>query len=81
MRSLAQRIATFPAAGLAAVKDRVNAIALAVADAFRRDSDLFVELVRDPEAQQRTQAAFRRGFQTRDAELDLSRMIGALADG
>ena len=46
--SLAHRIARFPAAGRAAVKDRVNAIALAPADEFRRDSDLFGEGVRSP---------------------------------
>jgi enoyl-CoA hydratase/carnithine racemase len=39
--SLAHRIARFPAAGHAVVKDRVNAIALAPVDDFRRDSDLF----------------------------------------
>ena len=51
VRSLAHRIAGFPAAGHAAVKDRVNAIALAPAEDFRRDSDLFGEAVRTPEAQ------------------------------
>ena len=40
-----------------AVKDRVNAIALAPADDFRRDSDLFGESVRKPEAQSRIRAA------------------------
>ena len=39
--ALAHRIAAFPAAGAAAVKERVNAIALAPAYDFRRDSDLF----------------------------------------
>jgi enoyl-CoA hydratase/carnithine racemase len=74
--SLAHRIAGFPAAGLAAVKDRVNAIALAPADDFRRDSDLFGSGVREPEAQARLQAAFQRGLQTRDAELDFTRVLG-----
>jgi enoyl-CoA hydratase/carnithine racemase len=78
VRSLAHRIARFPAAGLAAVKDRVNAIALAPAEDFRRDSDLFGEGSRKPEAQSRFQAAFKRGFQTRDAELDLARLLGGL---
>src|SRR5262249_44093980 len=78
VRSLAHRIAGFPAAGLAAVKDRVNAIALAPVEDFRRDSDLFGEGAGRPEAQQRFQAAFKRGFQTRDAELDLGRMLGEL---
>jgi enoyl-CoA hydratase/carnithine racemase len=35
VRSLARRIARFPAAGHVAVKDRVNAIALAPAEDFR----------------------------------------------
>ena len=78
VEALAHRIATFPAAGLAAVKDRVNAIALAATDEFRRDSDLFGEGVRAHEAQDRIQAAFKRGFQTREAELALGRMLGDL---
>ena len=41
VRSLAHRIAGFPASGHIAVKERVNAIALAPAEDFRRDSDLF----------------------------------------
>jgi len=81
VRSLAHRIARFPPSGLVAVKDRVNTITLAPTEDFRRDSDLFVELSRNPEAQTRTQAAFKRGFQTRDAEMALGRMLGNLADG
>src|SRR5262249_20324531 len=80
VRSLAHRVATFPAAGLVAVKDRVNAIALAPAEDFRRDSNLFGEGAGKPEAQSRFQAAFERGFQTRDAEKDLARMLGELGD-
>jgi enoyl-CoA hydratase/carnithine racemase len=76
--SLAHRIARFPAAGRAVVKERVNAIALAPAEEFRRDSDLFGESVRDPEAQGRIRAAMKRGFQTRDVELSLARMLGDL---
>src|SRR5262252_4009370 len=39
VRSLAHRIAKFPAAGRAVVKERVNAITLAPAADFQRDSD------------------------------------------
>jgi enoyl-CoA hydratase/carnithine racemase len=78
--SLAHRIARFPAGGHVAVKDRVNAIALAPAEDFRRDSDLFGEGVRNPEAQSRIGAALKHGFQTRDAEMALARMLGDLAD-
>jgi enoyl-CoA hydratase/carnithine racemase len=80
VRSLAHRIAGFPAAGLAAVKDRVNAIALPPAEDFRRDSSLFGAGVRTPEAQARIRAAMKRGLQTRDAELELARMLDDLAD-
>jgi len=80
VRSLAHRIARFPAAGHVVVKERVNAIALAPVEDFRRDSDLFGESVRNPEAQRRIQAAMERGFQTRDGEMDLARMLGNLSD-
>ena len=78
--SLAHRIAKFPAAGLAAVKDRVSAIALAPVEDFRRDSDLFGEAAGRTEAQSLFQAAFKRGFQTRDAEINLGRLVGELSD-
>ena len=78
VRSLAHRIAGFPAAGRAAVKERVNAIALAPVEDFRRDSDLFAQGFGQPEAQARTRAAMERGFQTRGAELDLARLLGGL---
>src|SRR5262245_61979993 len=64
VRSLAHRIASFPAAGLVAAKYRVNAVALAPPEDYRRDSDLFVEGLGRPEAQRRMLAAMRRGFQT-----------------
>ena len=80
VRALAHRIAGFPAAGQSAVKDRVNAIALAPVADFRRDSDLFGEGVRAPQAQARIAAALRQGFQTRDAELSLGTLLGELRD-
>jgi len=78
VRSLAHRIAGFPAGGLATVKERANAIALAPVKDFRRDSDLFGEAARNPEAQSRTKAAFKRGLQNREAEKDLGRWLGEL---
>ena len=78
VRSLAHRIARFPAAGQAVVKDRVNAIALAPVEDFRRDSDLFGEGVRSPEVQKRIGAAMKHGLQTRDAEMSLARVLGDL---
>jgi len=78
VRSLAHRIAKFPVSGLSAVKERVNAIALAPTEDFRHDSDLFGEGARTPEVQKRFAAALARGFQTRAAELDLARLLGEL---
>jgi enoyl-CoA hydratase/carnithine racemase len=81
VRSLAHRIASFPPAGLATVKQRVDAISLAAVEEFRRDSDLFGEAARSPEAQARIQTAMKRGFQTREGEMDLARMVGELTNG
>lgn len=78
--ALAQRIAGFPTVGLTMVKQRVDAISLAPVDDFRRDSDLFGEGVKHPESQQRMQAAFQRGFQTRQAEMDFGHVLGTLAE-
>jgi enoyl-CoA hydratase/carnithine racemase len=79
VRSLARRIAGFPAAGQVVVKARVDAIAPAPVKDFHRDSELFGHSVRSPEAQGQIAAAMERGFQIRDAELDLGRVLGELA--
>ena len=76
VRALARRIARFPAAGQAVVKERVNAIALAPVEDFRRDSDLFGESARAPEVKAAIDAAIERGLQTRDWELDMGRALG-----
>ena len=76
--SLAHRIAGFPATGLAVVKERVNAIALAPVADFRRDSDLFGEMVREPAAQHRIAVALKQGLQTREGEMALGRTLGEL---
>ena len=78
VQSLAHRIARFPAAGHAVVKKRVNMIALATVEDVRRDSDLFLEGTRTNEFQQLTRAALKRGFQTRDAELNLTQFVASL---
>ena len=78
VKRLALRIGSFPAAGHAVVKNRVNAIALAAAEDIRRDSDLFLEGVSAPEYQRRMQAAMKRGFQTRDAEMNLGQLVADL---
>ena len=80
VRSLAHRIAGFPAAGRAVLKDRVNAISLALPDDFRRDSDLFLECARSPETQRRIGVAMSRGFQTHDGEMALGLTVSDLTD-
>jgi len=63
-----------------AVKKRVNAIALAPVEDFRLDSNLYFDGVRSPDAQRRIATALKHGFQTRDAEMALARLLGDLAD-
>ncbi len=81
VRSLAHRIAGFPATGHSAVKDRVNAIALAPAEDFRRDSDLFGEGVRRPRGAKPDRSSDEARPPDPDAEMALGRMLGDLADG
>ena len=73
--SLAHRISKFPASGHAVVKERVNAITLPSVDDIRRDSDLFLEGTRTDEFQKLTRTAFEKGFQTRDAEMNLAQLV------
>ncbi|MBV8639685.1 MAG: enoyl-CoA hydratase/isomerase family protein [Candidatus Eremiobacteraeota bacterium] len=81
VRALAHRIGAFPAAAHSAVKERVNAIALAPIEDFRHDSDLFASAVRTPEAQQRIRAAFELGLQTREGEMQLGELLAKLPQG
>jgi enoyl-CoA hydratase/carnithine racemase len=78
VEELARRIARFPDDGRAAIKDRVNAIALAPTADFRRDSDLFGEQVHTAQAQDRIATAMSRGLQTREGELNLSGLLEGL---
>ena len=61
VRSLAERSAAFPAGGHAAVKERVNAIALSPVEDFRRDSDLFGDSAQGQQAQDHIRAAWLAG--------------------
>ncbi|NOT27866.1 MAG: hypothetical protein HOP16_17410 [Acidobacteria bacterium] len=78
VRSLAHRIAGFPGAGRAILKDRVNAIALAPADDFHRDLDLFLQCARNPETERLIRVALTRGFQAHKGEMALGLMVGDL---
>ena len=79
VRALARRIGSFPAAGLLAIKERINEITLAPPDEFRRDSDLFAEEVRNAETQRRIRAATGRGLQTRHAKMEFADILDDLA--
>lgn len=76
--ALARRIAAFPVAGQVTVKQRVNAISLAPLEDFRRDSDLFRDSIRNAETQHLINAAMKHGLQTREAELKLGSLLGAV---
>jgi len=77
--SIAREIARYPAAGRVALKERINAIALAQVEDFRRDSELFCERASSQESRERFQVAMKHGFQTREAELDLPWMFSDLS--
>ena len=76
--TLAHRIAKFPAAGHVVVKERVNAIALPTVEDIRHDSDLFLAGTRTNQFQELTKAALKRGFQTREAEMDLAQLVAEI---
>lgn len=69
VKTLAHRIARFPLAGLADVKQQVNAIALPGVEALNEDSRLFVQGASRPESQARLKTLFDRGMQT-DGQLE-----------
>jgi len=75
VEALARRVARFPAAGHMTVKERDDAFCLPSVDDFRRDSDLFLEGTRTDKFQELTKAAFANGFQTRDAEMNLGKLV------
>ncbi len=77
--ALASRIAHIPDAGRAVVKERVNAFALVSADEVRRDSNLFVEGLGNPQAQSRLREALQKGMQSRDAELNFPKLLNGLS--
>ena len=78
VHSLAHRIAGFPAPGRAWVKARLDALTLAPAEDFRRDTDFFLEAAASAETQQRIKSAFAHGFQTPQGELALGQMLTEL---
>jgi hypothetical protein len=56
-------------------------LALAPTEDFPHDSDLFGAAVVEPDSRRQLDAAFKRGFQTPEAELSFGRLLGTLAGG
>lgn len=75
VEALARRIASFPPAGAAAIKKRINDIALAPLADVRTDGALFQQTIREPRAQARTKELLDGGMQTRGP---LEREFGAV---
>ncbi len=76
---LAHRIAKFPHQGLIDIKERINAIALAPAEDYRHDSDLFGKATQNEETKARYKAVLERGFQLPgNTELNLGDVLAEL---
>lgn len=78
VNTLAHRIAKFPATGRGVIKERINAISLPLPEDIRRDSDLFLAGVSSQAFRDSTEAVMNEGFQTREGELNLGRLLGNL---
>jgi enoyl-CoA hydratase/carnithine racemase len=79
VEALALRIAKFPAAGLTAIKRRINDVSLAPLADVRTDAALFQQTMRDPRAQTRTKELLDEGMQTRGTvEKDFAAALGRL---
>jgi enoyl-CoA hydratase/carnithine racemase len=77
--ALAHRIAKFPRQGLLDIKERINAITLAPADDYRKDSDLFGKATQNQETKERYAAILQLGFQQPgNTELNLGEVLGSL---
>jgi enoyl-CoA hydratase/carnithine racemase len=76
---LAARVALFPKAGLKAIKDGVNEIALPHEEALRADNEQFPHLVKDSETEGRRKALARaRQANEMGVELGFGRTLGRL---
>src|SRR5438445_4990999 len=80
--ALARRIASFERRPLAAAKNLVNQVSLPSADRLLDSLTSFTTALTWPEAQQRFQALFKRGWnQPGDMENRYSELLGTLMDG
>jgi enoyl-CoA hydratase/carnithine racemase len=81
VEQLARRIASFPSEAIALAKKSVqNASELPIVEGLFEETALFGRSLATAEAKRRMQAFLRMGGQTREGELDLSAMMGKLAE-
>ena len=78
--ALAFRIASFPAEALALAKGSVDASELPTQEGLLEEEHRFQRSLATDAAQQRMAAFLAAGGQTRDVELNLGALVGALAD-
>ena len=80
VKVLAHRIASFPAAALEAIKQRVNSVTLCSIDAVRSDAVIFMDLAKTKESKDRIAALGPKGFDKRDGDVELNfgRVLGEL---
>jgi enoyl-CoA hydratase/carnithine racemase len=76
--ALARRIASFPAPAVRLAKQAVDAGALPLADALVEEAFLFQKLMREPSARDAMKRFMKAGGQTREVELRVSEVTGAL---
>jgi enoyl-CoA hydratase/carnithine racemase len=76
---LARRIASFPAEAIARAKASVLAAESGVREGLVAEADAFNRSLAIPDAQARMRRFLENGGQTRDVELDLQRLVDAIA--
>ena len=78
--ALAFRIASFPAEAIALAKGSVDAAGLPIREGLLEEEHRFGRSLATDAARQRMAAFLASGGQTREVELNLGALVGALAD-
>jgi enoyl-CoA hydratase/carnithine racemase len=78
VEALALRIASFPAEAIALAKAAVNAAELPTREGLLEEADAFNRTLATPAARRRMARFLELGGQTRDVEIDLSRLLDRL---
>lgn len=80
VRALAQRIAGFPVEAVRLAKQSINNAGGSLEKGLAEESFLFQQLIRKPDARSKMQKFLDAGGQTRDGELQLSKLIDQIKD-